>query len=1461
MEFDPRRFRSLRWKLLIPLALLGLVTASAGTWHSYHFFSSKIRQQAQRRAEVIAHTVNYAAYSVDDWNELQRFVAAIGAEPDVNLVIVYGGQPSRIVASTDRALLNATPDRLPQPDLAVDSSTRRGRTRFDPDRDEFQLTTPLLLVDSTDHNAPLYHGVVKVHLNTAPIRDQAVSAARLILGLTLGTILLTAVAFYVLLSRLVVEPAAAIARAVNQRGDGGVHSSAPVYAHDEIGQLASTLNSTIEALSDSEQRLQLTLDAVSNGGWDWDVTTGEVLYSDRWISSLGYARRDVEPHIRFWEKLVHPQDRSRVQAALQAHVKGSTEYFQCEYRLRRQSGEYCWNWVRGKVVTRDVSGGATRMVNADTDITKRHQDERDRHEKTVRLELLNRLARAMNAATPIDRLIRDTVEHVHRYFPHYRVCYGTINEAGSFVIAESRQPESMSSFVGLEADLTVSPRYLTALRDRQIVCVKDVEDDERLAPLAKLLLEGGSQAILDVPLEHDEKLVGMICFDAPRMHTWTDHEIGTLSDVADFLSFIFKEAHTQEQRRQAEQSLRDSEVLFRSITEQMADSLFVLDPDDRCVPMKIVQANQSAARKLGYSMEELLGMSVMDLDDEPTAQKVPDRAKKLLDGQVLVFEGGHRRKDGTVMPVEVTTQMIWIDQRRLILGLSRDLTERNRTEGVLRAIVEGTSSATGEAFFESLTMNLADALGTKYAIVGQLIDDQEFKIRSLAMWPDQHKGPIEYHLAGTPCENVIRRQEPSFHPHHVQQQFPDDAMLPKLRIESYLGIPLVDTSGRVIGLLAVMDDVPMVERAEDLSILTIFAARAAAELERIQAEQALRSSERQLRTIFDWAPHGIVLTTHDSQGLLRANKAFISLFGYPQDQLTQMSVSRLTHPDDAERSTAFMQRLYEGEKEFDVIEKRYLREDGSVMWGRLSSAVVRDDVGRFQYFVSQLEDITDRKHWEEELHETNRFLDSLIETIPHMIFVKDAQDLRFVRFNRAGEELVGYPRHELIGKNDFDLFPEDEARFFTEMDRKVLSGTTLVEIPEEPIHTPHHGTRLLRTLKRPILDDQGCPKYLLGISEDITDRKQTEHNLADLVIREKAARAQAEQSSSQITNIIERISDGFVALDSDWRYTYVNQKAGQVLDRTPQSLIGKHIWTEFPEGVEQPFYHAYQKAVADQKPVYFEEYYSPWGRWFENRVYPSKDGLSIFFRDVTDRKRAQQQLAEMNRELNLKNRELEQFLFAASHDLQSPLVTIIGYTGHIQNKLRKGESDELDDMFGRVHRAARRMKRGITDLLDFSRIGRVKFDPRPVDAAAMFQEIHEALADRFAQLNVEFEVQPDMPTVTADRDRLWQMFENLLINALKYGCGNPQPKIWVGGAIEDRQARIFVRDNGEGIEEAYHDKIFGLFQRLDTRREGTGVGLAIVERIAEIHNGRAWVESQPGQGATFWVAFPNEPPP
>lgn len=180
-----------------------------------------------------------------------------------------------------------------------------------------------------------------------------------------------------------------------------------------------------------------------------------------------------------------------------------------------------------------------------------------------------------------------------------------------------------------------------------------------------------------------------------------------------------------------------------------------------------------------------------------------------------------------------------------------------------------------------------------------------------------------------------------------------------------------------------------------------------------------------------------------------------------------------------------------------------------------SGRALRDAHGRKLGAVVAMQDITALRRASDAVRESETFLDSIVENIPNMIFVKDAAELRFVRFNRAGEELIGVPRAQLIGKNDYDFFPREQADAFTQKDYAVLTGRTVVDIAEEPLTTPAGGARVLHTKKIPILGPDGAPRYLLGISEDITERREADAQRLRLQV-EHAARTEAEALNREL---------------------------------------------------------------------------------------------------------------------------------------------------------------------------------------------------------------------------------------------------------------------------------------------------------------------------------------------------------
>lgn len=258
--------------------------------------------------------------------------------------------------------------------------------------------------------------------------------------------------------------------------------------------------------------------------------------------------------------------------------------------------------------------------------------------------------------------------------------------------------------------------------------------------------------------------------------------------------------------------------------------------------------------------------------------------------------------------------------------------------------------------------------------------------------------------------------------------------------------------------------------------------------ERLKIEKQLIESQKYTRSLIDSSLDMIVAS--DTGGkIFEFNDAAVKTFGYKKEEIQGKQVSLLYVLE--EDHVTMKRRLEEGNGTFsgEIINKR---KNGEHFISFLSASVLRDEKGNVFGFMGVSRDITKFKLAENALKESHQFVDSVIENIPNMIFVKDAENLRFVRFNKAGEELLGMKEEELIGKNDYDLFPGEQADFFIQKDRQTLLKKKLEDIPEEPISTKYRGKRILHTKKIPILDAKGNPKYLLGISEDITEMKEAE---------------------------------------------------------------------------------------------------------------------------------------------------------------------------------------------------------------------------------------------------------------------------------------------------------------------------------------------------------------------------------
>jgi len=240
----------------------------------------------------------------------------------------------------------------------------------------------------------------------------------------------------------------------------------------------------------------------------------------------------------------------------------------------------------------------------------------------------------------------------------------------------------------------------------------------------------------------------------------------------------------------------------------------------------------------------------------------------------------------------------------------------------------------------------------------------------------------------------------------------------------------------------------------------------------------------------------------------------------------------------------------------------------------------------------------------------------------------------------------------------------------------------------------------------------------------------------------------------------------------------------------------------------------------------------------------------------------QAELSERQRlidELESKNAELERFTYTVSHDLRSPLVTIKGFLGFIERSASQGNMEGFRKDMQRISSAADRMDILLKDVLELSRIGRLINKSQEMSFEDLVHEALEIVHGRIHQHGIKVQIQPGLPDVYGDKPRLLEVLQNLLDNSAKYigDQKNPMIKIGMDGYDESEYPIFYIRDNGMGIDPKFHDRIFGMFDKLDPASEGTGIGLALVKRIIEVHGGRIWLESDAGKGTTFYFTLPS----
>jgi len=783
-------------------------------------------------------------------------------------------------------------------------------------------------------------------------------------------------------------------------------------------------------------------------------------------------------------------------------------------------------------------------------------------------------------------------------------------------------------------------------------------------------------------------------------------------------------------------------------------------------------------------------------------------------------------------------------EAEILNGVSRKLSAELDVEKLAQTVTDAATKLTG-AKFGAFFQNVQNEKGESYLLYALSGAPREafsnFGLpRNTAVF-----GPT---FRGT---RVVRSHDILQDPNYGKNP-PHHGMPPgHLPVRSYLAVPVIGRSGEPLGGLFFGHPEPGIfsERTERLAVgiashaaIALDNARLFAKAEqeiaqRRQAEIDLRASEERLRTIVETTPECVKLVASDGT-LLHMNSSGLAMVGAQcAEEVVGKSIYDLIAPEFREAFRELNKRIYKGEKgslEFDITglqgQRRHM-ESHAVPLRNPDGSIVQ---------LAVTHDISERKASER----ATLLLGAIVDSSDDAIISKDLNGI-VTSWNKGAERLFGYTADEVIGRSITIIIPPDRLNEEPEILSRLQRGERIEHY--ETIRRRKDGSLLDISLTiSPVKDAQGSIIGASKIARDITERKRAE--LA-LLVSESRFRQLADSMPQMVWTARQ---DGLLDYYNEQWYKFTGFDRHKSGELSWESIL-------HPEDVKQ-CRENWHRAVTTGEPYQMEHRFrdrneNRW-RWFMARALPVRDANGNIIKwfgtctDIDEQKRVQEELRHANQ-------DLEQFAYSASHDLQEPLRGVKIYSELLTHRYSGKLDGQALEFLHYLRESASRMEMLVRDLLAYTQVGKVDAPEGKADA-------NEALTDALANLNGAImesgaRITSDpLPSVRVHDAHLKQLFQNLLGNAIKYRNLERIPTVHVGAKPREGEWLFSVIDNGIGIEPEYKERIFGLFKRLHTGEEypGTGIGLAICQRIVERYHGRIWVESKPGQGSTFLFTLP-----
>lgn len=465
--------------------------------------------------------------------------------------------------------------------------------------------------------------------------------------------------------------------------------------------------------------------------------------------------------------------------------------------------------------------------------------------------------------------------------------------------------------------------------------------------------------------------------------------------------------------------------------------------------------------------------------------------------------------------------------------------------------------------------------------------------------------------------------------------------------------------------------------------------------------------------------------------------------------------------------------------------------------------------------------------------------------------VDDGRDFIFKDLNRAGQQIDRTKKEDVIGKKVTKVFPGIIEFGLLDIFRQVFKTGKPIQYPTAMYKDKRLvGWRINYVYKLPTGE-------IVSVYDDVTKHEN--------------ARLALEKSEAKFRGITENSSDITLIIDKDKVCKYVSPSISKKGNYTPEQLIGqyprKFVHPDDIDRIEKIL----EQTIQEPKKIHQLETfrarrndgsYAYLDGLFSNMIdVPGINGIVVNCRDITERKEIELEREWLICELEENNAELESFTYSVSHDLRSPLVTIKGFLDLLTEDIQNDSEQSIAEDVAIIQNAASKMQKLLDKLLELSRLGKTRCEYENISLTQIAKDATRLLAGQIEECRAEIDISEKLPTIYADRMEMTSLFQNLLDNALKFRLDNKKPEIKIDIVHENDESVIYIKDNGIGIEQQDHQRVFNMFQRLDSNHDGVGAGLALVERIVEINGGKIWIESKGNnKGTTFCFTIKGKSP-